>query len=213
MIKKALSISLIALSFVACNKRGSLESMNLPEWVFDPYSVSKTKDELAAVGIAEKSPLLGFREQLQKAELDGIGNLGSQIKTRVDKVVEDSVKQEISGTANSSGKDAVAQKAESVTKAFSSMTKSVVDGLDISGFQRKEIYQSPSDGTLYVRVIIDIKRVENHFKNNVRMYDELKKMGVKESDISRFINRTLGAGLSSENKPAPASPQIQAEES
>ncbi len=202
MNKDILKLSFIALAvlFVACNKRGNLDKLDLPEWVFDPYAISKDSTELAAVGIAEKSEILGLKEQIEKASLDGIGNLATQIKVRVDKVVEDSVTQEISGQSGKTAGAVAAQtaKLEVAMKKFSAVTKSVVDGLDISGFRRKEMYESPKDGTLYVRVVIDIKKVENHFKNNVKMYNELKAMGVNEATIKKLTDRTLGAGFSQE---------------
>jgi len=185
---------ILSIIVVACTGRGSLDKIGGPAWVFDPYAVSKDKNEIAAVGISDPSHG-GVKMQIAQAENDALGNLASQIQTKVDKVVEDSVNQEQNIKAGEQNKKEVVAKSEDISKKFSAVTKNIVDKLPLSGARRTDIWQDPKTGTLYVRMVMDVERVQAHFKKSVQMYQNLGAEGVDKSTVKKLTDALLGEKL------------------
>lgn len=188
----------VIFSFVvlfSCSKdKGSLNNIGGPKWIFDPYSVSKNPNEVAGVGISDPTHG-GIKIQIAQAENDAIANMAAQIQTKVDRVTEDALSKNESIVAASADKKSTVESKEDVQKKFSQITKNVVDKLPISGARRTDIWQDPNSGTLYVRMVIEVAKIEDHFKKSVSMYQNLAAMGVDKKAIETLTRSVLGANF------------------
>ncbi len=145
--------------FVSCTKPpvdvqkpkdvGSLQQLQLPEWVVDP----SVQGMISAVGIAPKTAG-GIKMQIAQAEADAIANMAAQIQTSVSRVTKESLRR--AGVA-SDGKNL-----EAVDSYFAQATKSLVKNVPISGAKRKNIFQSPIDGSLYIQMVVDQTLVQEY---------------------------------------------------
>lgn len=155
---------------------GRLTQLNLPEWVIDPSIEGK----IAAVGIAPKTAG-GIKMQIAQAESDAVANMAAQIQTSVSRITKESMRR--AGVATE------VKSSEAVDQYFAQATKSVVKDVPISGAKRKNIYQSPSDGTLYIQMVIESSAVKEYL---VSMADNLasgmKDFGVTQKTISQTEN-------------------------
>ncbi|QED23933.1 LPP20 family lipoprotein [Candidatus Deianiraea vastatrix] len=196
---KLILLFALSASIIACSGKGSLDKIGGPSWIFDPYSVAKDKNEVAAVGISDPTQG-GVKLQIAQAEADALGNLASQIKTTVDKIVTDSISKNENIKAGKDGKKDVVAKDETIEKKFSSVNSAIVDKLSLAGARRTDIWQDPKTGTLYVRMVMDIARVEDHFKKSARMYKALENEGVDKNTVKKLTDDILGAKLQNEVK-------------
>ncbi len=128
---------------------GSLQQLQLPEWVVDP----SIQGMISAVGIAPKTAG-GIKMQIAQAEADAIANMAAQIQTSVSRVTKESLRR--AGVATD-GKNL-----EAVDSYFAQATKSLVKNVPISGAKRKNIFQSPIDGSLYIQMVIDQTLVQEY---------------------------------------------------
>ena len=155
---------------------GRLTQLNLPEWVIDPSIEGK----IAAVGIAPKT-VGGIKMQIAQAESDAVANMAAQIQTSVSRITKESMRR--AGVATE------VKSSEAVDQYFAQATKSVVKDVPISGAKRKNIYQSPSDGTLYIQMVIESSAVKEYL---VSMADTLasgmKDFGVTQKTIAQTEN-------------------------
>ena len=145
--------------FVSCQKAavevkkpkdvGSLQQLQLPEWVVDP----SVQGMISAVGIAPKTAG-GIKMQIAQAEADAMANMAAQIQTTVSRVTKESLRR--AGVA-SDGKNL-----EAVDSYFAQATKSLVKNVPISGAKRKNIFQSPIDGSLYIQMVVDQTAVQEY---------------------------------------------------
>lgn len=145
--------------FVSCTKApvdvqkpkdvGSLQQLQLPEWVVDP----SIQGMISAVGIAPKTAG-GIKMQIAQAEADAMANMAAQIQTSVSRVTKESLRR--AGVATE-GKNL-----EAVDSYFAQATKSLVKNVPISGAKRKNIFQSPIDGSLYIQMIVDQTAVQEY---------------------------------------------------
>jgi len=147
---------------------GKLTQLNLPEWVIDPSIEGK----IAAVGIAPKT-VGGIKMQIAQAESDAVANMAAQIQTSVSRITKESMR--LAGVATE------VKSSEAVDKYFAQATKSVVKDVPISGAIRKNIYQSPSDGTLYIQMVIEPAAVKEYL---ISMADDLAK-GMKDFGVTQ----------------------------
>ena len=84
--------------FVSCTKApvdvqkpkdvGSLQQLQLPEWVVDP----SIQGMISAVGIAPKTAG-GIKMQIAQAEADAMANMAAQIQTSVSRVTKESLRR------------------------------------------------------------------------------------------------------------------------
>ncbi len=155
---------------------GRLTQLNLPEWVIDPSIEGK----IAAVGIAPKT-VGGIKMQIAQAESDAVANMAAQIQTSVSRITKESMRR--AGVATE------VKSSEAVDQYFAQATKSVVKDVPISGAKRKNIYQSPSDGTLYIQMVIEPTAVKEYL---ISMADTLasgmKDFGVTQKTIAQTEN-------------------------
>jgi hypothetical protein len=148
--------------FVSCTKApvdvqkpkdvGSLQQLQLPEWVVDP----SVQGMISAVGIAPKTAG-GIKMQIAQAEADAMANMAAQIQTSVSRVTKESLRR--AGVATD-GKNL-----EAVDSYFAQATKSLVKNVPISGAKRKNIFQSPIDGSLYIQMIVDQTAIQEYLVN------------------------------------------------
>jgi hypothetical protein len=155
---------------------GKLTQLNLPEWVIDPSIEGK----IASVGIAPKT-VGGIKMQIAQAESDAVANMAAQIQTSVSRITKESMRR--AGVATE------VKSSEAVDQYFAQATKSVVKDVPISGAKRKNIYQSPSDGTLYIQMVIEPSAIKEYL---ISMADTLaggmKDFGVTQKTISQTEN-------------------------
>ncbi len=143
-------IVLLAL-VVSCGKKeekpkpkdiGSLQNLQLPEWVIDP----SIEGMVSAVGIAPNTAG-GIKMQIAQAEADAMANMAAQIQTKVSRVTKESMRR--AGVATGGDQQ------EAVDSYFAQATKSIVKDVPISGAKRKNIFQSPIDGSVYIQMVLD----------------------------------------------------------
>lgn len=155
---------------------GKLTQLNLPEWVIDPSIEGK----IAAVGIAPKTAG-GIKMQIAQAESDAVANMAAQIQTSVSRITKESMRR--------AGVSTDSKNSEAVDQYFAQATKSLVKDVPISGAKRKNIYQSPSDGTLYIQMVVESAAVKEYL---ISMADDLAKgmkdFGVTQKTISQTEN-------------------------
>jgi hypothetical protein len=170
-------IFLISLAFVfACGKKeqevpkdiGSLQNLQLPEWVIDP----SVEGMVAAVGIAPKT-VGGVKMQIAQAEADAMANMAAQIQTKVSRVTKESMRR--AGVATGGNEQ------EAVDSYFAQATKSIVKDVPISGAKRKNIFQSPIDGSVYIQMVLDQSVVKTYL---LETSDTLAK-GMKNFDVTQ----------------------------
>jgi hypothetical protein len=147
---------------------GKLTQLNLPEWVVDPSIEGK----IAAVGIAPKT-VGGIKMQIAQAESDAVANMAAQIQTSVSRITKESMRR--------AGVSTEVKSSEAVDQYFAQATKNVVKDVPISGAKRKNIYQSPSDGTLYIQMVIEPTAVKEYL---ISMADDLAK-GMKDFGVTQ----------------------------
>jgi hypothetical protein len=158
-MKFSYTLFLLFAIFVSCTKSsvdvqkpkdvGSLQQLQLPEWVVDP----SIQGMISAVGIAPKTAG-GIKMQIAQAEADAMANMAAQIQTSVSRVTKESLRR--AGVATE-GKNL-----EAVDSYFAQATKSLVKNVPISGAKRKNIFQSPIDGSLYIQMVIDQTLVQEY---------------------------------------------------
>ena len=183
------------LIIAGCSSRGKLDEIGAPTWVFDPSSLAKTPDEISAVGIGEATQG-GLKVQLAQAEADARGGIANQILSELTRISKDAVR-----------KTKVAS-SEDVEKIFSQATQEVVRDLPLSGAIRTNIWQDPKTDILYVRMILDGKRIAGHLNTSMQIYEKrLQQSGLtggstQDKDlISTFnqgVNNRFKDDLSSE---------------
>ena len=147
---------------------GKLTQLNLPEWVIDPSIEGK----IASVGIAPKT-VGGIKMQIAQAESDAVANMAAQIQTSVSRITKESMRR--------AGVSTEVKSSEAVDQYFAQATKSVVKDVPISGAKRKNIYQSPTDGTLYIQMVIEPAAVKEYL---ISMADDLAK-GMKDFGVTQ----------------------------
>ena len=159
-----MKIALLLLSFFvfSCGKSpapqqqtGAIQTLQLPDWVIDPY----IEGTISAVGIAPKTAG-GIKMQIAQAEADAKGNMAAQIQTKVSRVTKESLRR--SGVATEAGEK------EAVDSYFAQATKSVVKEVPLIGAKRRNIFQSPVDGTLYVQMYIDQDPVKEYLQESAK---------------------------------------------
>lgn len=128
---------------------GQLQQLQLPAWVLDP----SIQGYVSAVGIAPKTAG-GIKMQIAQAEADAMANMASQIQTSVSRVTKESMRRAGVATGGQSN--------EAVDDYFARATKSLVKNVPISGAKRKNIFQNPMDGTLYIQMILDQTVVKDY---------------------------------------------------
>lgn len=131
---------------------GQLKQLQLPDWVIDP----SVTGYVSAVGIAPKTAG-GIKMQIAQAEADAMGNMAAQIQTTVSRVTKESIRRAGVATGGTNN--------EAVDDYFAQATKSLVKNVPISGAKRKNIYQSPQDGVLYIQMILDQTVVKEYLAN------------------------------------------------
>lgn len=136
---------------------GSLQQLQLPDWVMDPT----VEGMISAVGIAPKTAG-GIKMQIAQAEADAMANMASQIQTKVSRITKESMRR--AGVATE------VKNEEAVDSYFAQATKSIVKDVPISGAKRKKIFQSPIDGSLYIQMVLEPVGVKDYL---VSMSDEL----------------------------------------
>lgn len=174
---KFLPILLVCLAiFTSCRERvekpkdfGSLQQLQLPDWVVSPA----VEGMVAAVGIAPKTAG-GIKMQIAQAEADAMANMAAQIQTKVNRVTKESMR---SAGVSTGGNDQ-----EAVDRYFAQATKSIVKDVPISGAKRKNIFQSPMDGSLYIQMVLDQSDVKEYlmstastFASGMRNFDATQK--------------------------------------
>jgi hypothetical protein len=179
----------LLISFLSsCSKdKGSLDSIGGPEWVLDPYANSKNSNDVCGVGISD-STIGGLRMQISQAESDGRANIASQIKTNITKTVEDYVlsnKSAVKGVDNKGNPSVISN--EDVSKKFSDITKNVVEELPLSGAIRKNMWQDPKRGDLYILMCMDSDRVQKHLESSLKLYENDKKFKISNDMSSAII--------------------------
>ena len=155
---------------------GKLSQLNLPEWVIDP----SVEGKIAAVGIAPKT-VGGIKMQIAQAEADAIANMATQIQTSVSRITKESMRR--------AGVSTEEKTSEVVDQYFAQATKNIVKNVPISGAKRKNIYQSPSDGALYIQMVIDQGAVKEYL---ISMSDTvaqgMKDFGATQKTIAQTEN-------------------------
>lgn len=154
---KFLPVLLACLAvFTSCRKQpetpkdiGTLQQLQLPEWVINP----SVDGMVAAVGIAPKTAG-GIKMQIAQAEADAMANMAAQIQTKVNRVTKESMR---SAGVSTAGNDQ-----EAVDRYFAQATKSIVKDVPISGAKRRNIFQSPADGSLYIQIVLDQTAVKEY---------------------------------------------------
>jgi hypothetical protein len=158
------------------SETGKLSQLNLPEWVIDPSIEGK----LSAVGIAQKTAG-GIKMQIAQAESDAIANMAAQIQTSVSRITKESMRR--AGVATDS------KTSEAVDQYFAQATKSIVKDVPISGAKRKNIYQSPTDGTLYIQMFIDQTAIKEYLvSSSDNITKGMKDFGLTQKTISQTEN-------------------------
>lgn len=150
-------ISLLSVGVISCGKKqqtpqeksGAMQNLQLPDWVIDPYVEGK----LSAVGVAPKTAG-GIKMQIAQAEADARANMASEIQTKVSRVTKESMRR--AAVASQTGET------EAVDSYFAQATKSIVKEVPITGARRKNIFQSPIDGTLYVQMVVELAPVRDY---------------------------------------------------
>ena len=176
-IKSNVLLSIFALTLIfGCKNYGKLEEIGAPNWVFDSVSVAKDSNEVSAVGIGEPSKG-GLKIQLAQADADSRANIASQLLSEVSRISKDAMRK--TNIAN----------VEDVEKIFSQATQEVVRELPLSGTTRTHIWQDPKTDVLYVRMVIDGKKIASHLNDSMEIYDKrLKQSGL---DLSQNNNNLL----------------------
>ena len=158
------------------SETGKLSQLNLPEWVIDP----SVEGKLSAVGIAQKTAG-GIKMQIAQAESDAIANMAAQIQTSVSRITKESMRR--AGVATDS------KASEAVDQYFAQATKSIVKDVPISGAKRKNIYQSPTDGTLYIQMFIDQTAIKEYLvSSSDNITKGMKDFGLTQKTISQTEN-------------------------
>lgn len=160
---KAFSCAIVLCSLTACpNKNkgfqetGAISELNLPTWIVDP----SVAGYVSSVGIAPKTAG-GLKMQIAQAEADAMANMAGQIQTSVSRVTKESMRR--AGVATGE------KNSEAVDSYFSQATKSLVKNVPIMGAKRKNIFLSPTDGTLYIQMILDQDVVKEYLKESSSM--------------------------------------------
>lgn len=150
-------LCVLSLFAVSCGKKespvqkesGSIQNLQLPDWVIDPH----VEGMIADVGIAPKTAG-GIKMQIAQAEADARANIAAQIQTKVSSITKESMRR--AAVASEKGET------EAVDSYFAKATKSVVDQVPITGARRKNMFQSPVDGSLYIQMVVDMEPVRNY---------------------------------------------------
>lgn len=148
----------LVFSLSSCSNKGKLDKIGAPGWVFDPYSVSSGKGEVAAVGISDSSKG-GIKMQIEEAQANARAEIANQILSEVSRITKDAMRK--------TSVDGI----EDVQKIFSQATKEMVDKLPISGSRRTHIWQDPKTDSLYIRMALDGKKVSEHLSSSMELYE------------------------------------------
>ena len=172
-IKKSIVFAFVCIMISSCQSTGKLEDIGAPDWVFNPSSVSKNDNEIAAVGIGEQSKG-GLKVQIAQAKSDARGNIANQILSEVARISKDAIrKTNIAGV-------------EDIEKIFSQATQEIVRDLPLSGVEQTHIWQDPKTDILYVRMTIDSKKVASHLNDSMEIYSKrLKQSGISSHNESK----------------------------
>ncbi|MEA2018229.1 MAG: hypothetical protein U9N59_07260 [Campylobacterota bacterium] len=147
---------------------------NLPNWV-DNVQVG-IENGVAAVGQTSYSKY-GNDVMLPEAMLKAKAELAATIQEKVYDFQRNAAEK------------ANIDNIESYGKVFKSASKKIVDGVSLSGASRISRYQSPADGTLYVRVMISFEKLKKEIKREVKSNaDVYKKMATTQQQANKLVN-------------------------
>lgn len=170
-------VSITTLS--SCYKRGVEIGKNnqedlkdLPSWVSEP----SMKEGIAAVGIASPSKG-GIKFQIPKAELDAKANIAAIIQSNISRLTKDSMRS------------AQVNENEDIEQFFAQATKEVVKDLPLSGVRRLNIHKT-TDGTLYVRMILDDKEYKKFLEDSKKT---LEATTARSNMATESINKVQAA--------------------
>lgn len=156
-MKAVLALLLSVIIFSACHNKPATvvqtektaQQLDLPTWVVDP----KVEGKLSAVGIAPASKG-GIKVQIAQAETDARANIAAQVQVEVSRVTKDAMRK--ANVADTEEYEALFQQA----------TKEVIKNLPLSGAVRNNMYKDPSDGSLYIQMVIDSSVVKVYLANH-----------------------------------------------
>jgi len=150
-----LPAGLALLAFLACGKKPQTAPVNpvtttaskgAPAWIDN----EEIPDGLAAVGIAQSNPMGDKSMQRTTAIADARVKLAGKIKTRVQNMFSQLNQQVTSASADGKGKPI---KSDVMSRVIENTTRVLVDQ-EVSGTEVRGFYTDPSDGNLYVQVVM-----------------------------------------------------------
>lgn len=160
---------LILFLCVSCTGAKHNALPEYPGWVADPYSVSKDKMEIAAVGVVTCfGPLDHIGLQMSRAELDARSGIADQIMTKITRASEVLFDAAQSGDTHVShikiGTTKTSKDEPSVVTRmnFKQVIKESVNELPVVGATRTHIYRDKENNMLFIRMVLKSDRAQRY---------------------------------------------------
>jgi len=183
-----LPVGLALLSLLACGDKKAPQtnpvtttaSKGAPAWIDN----EEIPDGLAAVGIAQPNPMGDKSMQRTVAIADGRTKLAGKIKTRVQNMFSQLNQQVTSASADGKGKPI---KSDVMSRVIENTTRNLVDQ-EVSGTEARDFYTDPSDGTLYVQIVMTKASMDKALQGTAQAQIQ-KEIAAGEKDLEKALDK------------------------
>jgi hypothetical protein len=156
------------------------QTKNAPSWIDN----EEIPDGLAAVGIAQPNPMGDKSMQRTVAINDGRTKLAGKIKTRVQNMFSQLNQQVTSASADGKGKPI---KSDVMSRVIENTTRNLVDQ-EVSGTEARGFYTDPSDGTLYVQIVMTKASMDKALQGTAQAQIQ-KEIAGGEKDLEKALDK------------------------
>ena len=181
-------VGLVLLSLLACGDKKAPQtnpvtttaSKGAPAWIDN----EEIPDGLAAVGIAQPNPM-GDKSMMRTVAIaDGRTKLAGKIKTRVQNIFSQLNQQVTSASADGKGKPI---KSDVMSRVIENTTRNLVDQ-EVSGTEARGFYTDPSDGTLYVQIVMTKASMDKALQGTAQAQIQ-KEIAAGEKDLEKALDK------------------------
>jgi len=181
-------VGLVLLSLLACGDKKAPQtnpvtttaSKGAPAWIDN----EEIPDGLAAVGIAQPNPM-GDKSMMRTVAIaDGRTKLAGKIKTRVQNMFSQLNQQVTSASADGKGKPI---KSDVMSRVIENTTRNLVDQ-EVSGTEARGFYTDPSDGTLYVQIVMTKASMDKALQGTAQAQIQ-KEIAAGEKDLEKALDK------------------------
>ena len=186
-LSSTLPVGLALLGLIACGEKApqanpvtTTATKGAPAWIDN----EEIPDGLAAVGIAQPNPMGDKSVQRTVAIADGRVKLGGKIKTRVQNMFSQLNQQVTSASADGKGKPI---KSDVMNRVIENTTRNLVDQ-EVSGTEARGFYTDPSDGTLYVQIVMTKASMDKALQGTAQAQIQ-KEIAAGEKDLEKALDK------------------------